>query len=190
MAAPFRSCDHCDKPAVVHNTVIVGNKMTEVHLCEEHAKQMQIHIVGAAPIKQILGQLGAAPPSRPRGPSCPECGHTFADFKSSGLIGCAACYDAFIATIGPIVERAHAGATQHIGRTPPRVGDAPQRAAVLQRLLKELEEAVVAEQYERAAILRDKVRQMRTEVPGGADAAGAGAGAGGAAGASGDEGAR
>ena len=91
MPAPFRTCDHCSKPAVVHNTVIVNGTMNELHLCEEHAAQAGIQMPGAAPIKELLGQLAQAVPGRPRGPACPECGHPFADFKTSGLLGCAAC---------------------------------------------------------------------------------------------------
>ena len=90
MAAPFRPCDHCPKPAVVHNTVIVDGQMTEVHLCEDHAQAAGIQMPGQAPIHQLLGQLAQVGAARPRGPSCPECGHSFHDFKTSGLLGCAA----------------------------------------------------------------------------------------------------
>ena len=167
MAAPFRTCDRCPKPAVVHNTVIVNGAMTELHLCEEHAAEAGIQMPGAAPIKELLGHLAGAVPSRPRGPACPECGHGFADFKTSGLLGCAACYEAFGTTITPVVERAH-GATQHVGRTPPRDTGAQERAAVVQGLLKELEQCVAAEQYERAARLRDRIRELRPgDAPGG-----------------------
>jgi protein arginine kinase activator len=164
MAAPFRTCDHCSKPAVVHNTVIVNGTMNELHLCEEHAVQAGIQMPGAAPIKELLGQLAqTVPGGRPRGPACPECGHPFADFKSSGLLGCASCYDAFAATIGPVVERAHGGATQHVGRVPLLGAAAGERTAAVQRLLKELESCIAAEQYERAARLRDRIREMRAE---------------------------
>lgn len=166
MPAPFRTCDHCQKPAVVHNTVIVNNVMTELHLCEDHAAQAGIQMPGPAPIKELLGQLAQTAPARARGPACPGCGHPFADFKATGLLGCPACYDAFATTIGPVVERAHGGATQHVGRTPPRDAGPVERAAAVQRLLKELEECVAAEQYERAARLRDRIREMRTDPAG------------------------
>jgi protein arginine kinase activator len=161
MAAPFRPCDHCPKPAVVHNTAIVNGQMTEVHLCEEHAQAAGIQMPGQAPIHQLLGQLAQVGAARPRGPSCPECGHSFHDFKTSGLLGCAACYEAFASTVAPVIERAHGGATEHVGSAPTRADDARQRAALLQQLLRELEQAVSAEQYERAAQLRDKIKDLR-----------------------------
>jgi protein arginine kinase activator len=135
MAAPFRPCDHCPKPAVVHNTVIVNGQMTEVHLCEDHAQAAGIQMPGQAPIHQLLGQLAQVGAARPRGPSCPECGHSFHDFKTSGLLGCAACYEAFASTVAPVIERAHGGATEHVGSAPTRADDARQRAALLQQLL-------------------------------------------------------
>ena len=72
MAAPFRPCDHCPKPAVVHNTVIVAGKVTELHLFEEHAAAAGIQLPGHAPIQQLLGQLAQAGAARPRGTACPE----------------------------------------------------------------------------------------------------------------------
>lgn len=161
MAAPFRTCDHCAKPAVVHNTVIVNGKVTEVHLCEEHAAAAGIQLPGHAPIHQLLGQLAQVGASRPRGPACPECGHTFNDFKSTGLLGCAACYRAFAATVGPVIERSHGGASQHVGRRPARADESAERAVQLQQLGRELEQAVAAEQYELAARLRDRIRELR-----------------------------
>ena len=62
-----------------------------------------------------------------------------------------------------MVERAHGGATQHVGRMPPSDAAAGERTAAVQRLLKELEACVAAEQYERAARLRDRIREMRAE---------------------------
>jgi protein arginine kinase activator len=161
MAAPFRTCDHCNKPAVVHNTVIVNGKVTEVHLCEEHAAASGVHLPGQAPIHQLLGQLAQVGAARPRGPACPECGHTFNDFKSSGLLGCAACYRTFATSVGPVIERSHGGASQHVGRRPARAGEAAERALLIQQLGRELEEAVASEQYERAARLRDRLRELR-----------------------------
>lgn len=172
MAAPFRPCDHCAKPAVVHNTVIVNGKMAEVHLCEDHATAAGIQMPGHAPIHQLLGQLAQqVGQARPRGPACPECGHTFHDFKTSGLLGCPACYEAFAGTVSPVIERAHGGATEHVGKAPARAGDGRQRAALLQQLVRELDAAVAAEQYERAAQLRDRIKEMRPAGAPGSEAA-------------------
>ena len=136
MAAPFRKCDHCAKPAVVHQTVIADGKVANLHLCEEHAAEHGIAADGHAPITQLLGQLASAGAARARGPACPHCGHTFNDFKSTGLLGCPGCYECFATTVAPVIERAQGGGSEHVGRAP-------------------------AEQYERAARLRDRIRDLR-----------------------------
>ncbi|MBL9140493.1 MAG: UvrB/UvrC motif-containing protein, partial [Phycisphaerae bacterium] len=82
-------------------------------------------------------------------------------YRQHGVLGCGDCYEAFSSTLAVVLDRAHGGATQHVGKAPAKVGDALQRAAVLQQLLRDLEEAVRAEQYERAARLRDQVKEMR-----------------------------
>ena len=97
MPTPFRKCDHCANPAVVHHTVITDGKTVRVHLCEAHAAELGVSADAHAPIAQLLGQLAQAGASRARGPACPHCGHTFNDFKSNGLLGCAGCYEAFAA---------------------------------------------------------------------------------------------
>jgi protein arginine kinase activator len=172
MAAPFKSCDHCERAAVVHNTFIVNGVMHEVHLCEEHANAAGIQVPGSPPVAKLLGEIAAAssnPPAKTKGPACPRCGMTYAEHRQSGVLGCADCYEAFASTLNVVLERAHGGSAQHVGKAPTRVGDWQQRAAVLQKMLRDLEEAVKAEQYERAAKLRDQIKTMR---PGGSDAPG------------------
>jgi len=176
MAAPFRSCDHCAKPAIVHNTVIVNGKVIEHHLCEEHAAAVTGQAAGPVPINALLGQLAQVGAARARGPTCPSCGLTFHDFKSTGLLGCARCYDTFAATLVPVLERAHGGATQHVGRVPPEADVALRhRNEQLERLSRELAAAVAAEQYEEAARLRDMIHALRPQAPGAPGAGGTGA---------------
>jgi protein arginine kinase activator len=166
MSAPFRPCDRCDKPAVVHNTTIEGGVLNEVHLCEEHAAEANIPATGAASLGAMVAQLTVKIPAGSKGPACPRCGMKWAEYRQHGVLGCGECYAAFATTLNMVLERAHGGAAQHVGKTPARVDAARQRAAVLQRMLQELEEAVRAEQYERAAALRDEIKALRPGTPG------------------------
>lgn len=124
-------------------------------------------------------------PSAPTGGgsigACPSCGMTFEEFRQKGVLGCAHCYAAMEAQLGPLIERAHEGATHHVGKVPRRLlkGEttaAAERAARLlgtmkdhqeriRLLRKQLAEAVGAEQYERAAAIRDELRRFG-ELPG------------------------
>jgi protein arginine kinase activator len=165
-------CDHCDKPAVVHEVVIKGGVTSEVHLCAEHAAQKGYQ-VPTVPVTQLLAQFAGqvpvvqpAPQRRdPAGARCPGCGLSFAEFRQSGVLGCPGCYEAFMPQLGTVIERAQAGAVHHVGRAPRRLEGLADRAAMRSKLLQELDAAVAAEQYERAASLRDRLQSLGGEEP-------------------------
>jgi protein arginine kinase activator len=70
------------------------------------------------------------------------------------------CYTAFENELSPLIERAQNGGTHHAGKTPQRAGTSIDRQLLIQRLVKELDHAVAAEQYERAAKLRDRLSSL------------------------------
>jgi protein arginine kinase activator len=93
---------------------------------------------------------------------CDNCGITWAEFRQNGLLGCANDYTVFERDLTPLLQRAHEGATHHVGKVPARRGGTgvPMKRQVdLTRLRKELQRAVEGEDYERAAKLRDQIRQ-------------------------------
>ena len=156
-------CDLCDNPAMVHEVVIQnGNKM-ELHLCAEHAAAKG-YILPTIPVTQILKQFAATGKSlkaqKAAARCCDACGLTFAEFRQTGRFGCATCYDSFMPSVAAIIERAQSGAVSHRGRTPKRIEGQADRAAVRRQLIKEIEAAVAAEQYERAASLQGRLHQM------------------------------
>jgi protein-arginine kinase activator protein McsA len=53
-----------------------------------------------------------------RSAQCGGCGLSYADFKQSGLLGCAHCYVYFEHLIGPLIERAQEGGVCHTGKAP------------------------------------------------------------------------
>ena len=93
---------------------------------------------------------------------CPQCGLTWAEFRQGGLLGCEHDYACFDKDLSPLLNRAHEGATHHLGKVPTRRGGTSvpaKRQLDVARLKKELQRAVEAEDYERAAKLRDQIRQ-------------------------------
>jgi len=157
-------CDKCDKPAVVHEVTIKNGKKAEIHLCDEHAAEAGFVVHQSSPtINQVLKQFvisSGASGGRPAGKACPECGMTFAEFRKGGTLGCPACYEAFEDEVGPLIERAHNGGTHHVGRTPRNTGAALNRHLEVRRLMKELDVAIAAEEYERAAEIRDRLNEI------------------------------
>jgi protein arginine kinase activator len=155
-------CDHCNETAVVHEVTVKNGVKKEVHLCEKHATAFGI-APGQQPINQLLTQFVVGQQQKPAAGSrraCPGCGLLFSQFRQTGILGCASCYETFAEQLAPLIHRAHNGATHHTGKTPRRAGSSIDRQLQRQRLIKELDEAVGAEQYERAAKIRDLLNAL------------------------------
>lgn len=84
--------------------------------------------------------------------TCPDCGMTLSKFKQIGRFGCAKDYELF--KVGPALEKIH-GASVHIGKVPEKSSDEK-----IKRLKKDMEAAVKAEQYEKAASIRDEIKKL------------------------------
>jgi protein arginine kinase activator len=163
-------CDHCNKPAVVHEVTVRNGVKKEIHLCEHHARESGIAMPGPQPINQLLTQFVISQSSRPAktvAKTCSGCGLSYAQFRQSGRVGCAECYAAFESELAPLIERAQNGGTHHTGKTPQRAGVSLDRQLMIQRLVKELDRAVASEQYEKAAKLRDRLTSMDVQTRGG-----------------------
>jgi len=156
-------CDKCDKPATIHLTEIVSGEKIEKHLCEDCAVAEGITVKANVPISQLLESFilqSSSDDEEQAAEKCDVCGMTFAEFRSRGLLGCPHDYDAFEASLAPLLERAHDGATQHIGKVPHRASSDQKKQNAMLRLRAELKGAVAAEDYERAAVLRDQIKQL------------------------------
>jgi len=160
-------CDKCDKPATVHLIEIQGGQKIEKHLCESCAVDEGVAVKSSTPqisdlLEKFMIKHGTVetPQSTVR---CEGCGMTQEEFRKSGLLGCPECYDAFESALEPLLARAHEGATQHVGKMPSRAGIDEVRQRRLMQLRRELAEAVDAEQYERAATLRDQLSRAESE---------------------------
>ncbi len=164
-------CDLCDKAAVVHEIIIRNGVSAEVHLCAEHAIAAGYPLPIEQPIADIFPQITEVAKvqgtgGKERTPRCSACGLTYPAFRKSGHLGCPACYDAFSPALDQVIERAQAGATHHVGRSPRGDGgqQSQQRQAMRAQLMRDLESAVAAEQYERAARLRDELKAIDESV--------------------------
>ena len=159
-------CDLCNKPAVVHEVTIVNGAKKELHLCLEHAQAAGLAIPGHQHINQLLKKFVVGQNPQEEVHRCPTCGCTFAQIKQTNLIGCPDCFRAFQEPLAVLIEQAQFGATEHVGRVPNRLHTPTQVELRTRKLLKELDAAVTAEQYERAADLRDRLDKLSTDIPG------------------------
>jgi protein arginine kinase activator len=157
-------CDNCNKTATVHLTEIKNGKKIEKHLCEQCAAQNEgLPVKSHTPINELLTNfvLAHSGLTREAGTACEHCGITWAKFRQTGLLGCEHDYQNFEKDLTPLLQRAHEGATHHIGKVPARRGGTGvpmKRTADLAKLRKELARAVESEDYERAAKVRDQIK--------------------------------
>lgn len=174
-------CDICSKnQATVHLTEIVDEQMTELHLCEECARQKSIQMEQQFGLSDLLGglvdfgkQIGGKEPSKIK---CPSCNLTYGDFKKIGRLGCSNCYSAFIRYLTPLLKRIH-GSSLHAGKSPQgaavvvksaRKSEPKKLEPTLEVLKNKLQEAIRLENFEEAAVLRDKIKAIEEKkVPSG-----------------------
>jgi len=164
-------CENCgEREAVIHLTQIVDNAVTTMHLCEACAAQKGVETsasVAKFPLGDFLATLGKEGVSEPaEGPlaACPACGATLRDFRQTGRLGCARCYEMFEPQLRDLLRRLH-GSAVHIGEAYARGAAAAPRepepaADTLVALKDELRRAVETENFGRAAELRDRIRVL------------------------------
>ena len=159
------NCDVCKtNPATVFLTQIVDGKMQKVNLCESCSKEKGVSDPTGFALADLLLGLGAAQEIEKGGASekCQVCGFSQADFKKTGRLGCAQCYETFQEGLESLLKAMHKG-TVHVGKVPARLAKSLQMEAEMKTLQKNLAHAVQAENYESAAEIRDQIKQLETQ---------------------------
>lgn len=173
-------CQNCSKRvASVHFTKIVNNKKVELYLCEECAREKGKLDMGTSfnfgmPFSiddffsgivgsNVNGQYMTHMPEIKR---CNVCGMTYEDFSKTGKMGCSECYNVFKDEIAPLVKRIH-GVVEHQGKVPEAVSGKLRIANEIRMLKEQLQKSILNEEYEKAARLRDKIRQLESMGQGG-----------------------
>ena len=133
-----------------------------MHICEDCAQAKNMVLAFPALLSHIVkGGPGAVDPDAVPS-TCPGCGLAYTEFKAKGRLGCPRCYGAFAPVLVPLLEKVH-GKARHVGRTPERVRGVQQSRRELEKLESDLQDAVTNEQYERAAELRDRIRNLKED---------------------------
>jgi protein arginine kinase activator len=88
---------------------------------------------------------------------------TYGEFQKCGMLGCAACYQAFKTPMTALLQRVH-GNTQHAGRVPGGVHSGTSIRMNIDRLRQKLQKAIEDEEYEQAAKLRDTIRTLTAQL--------------------------
>lgn len=167
-------CQRCNqKDANVHITKVINGVKTELHLCDECAKQsedinMSFNLGMPMSFQNILDgfveMLGGVQKTYEE-EVCPVCKMSFNDFRNKGRFGCSSCYTSFAPKITPIIKRIH-GNIEHTGKVPKRTGGEFKVKRDIQRLKEELKIAINKEEYEKAAKIRDEIRKLESQLEG------------------------
>ena len=156
-------CDVCkDGEAVIQLTEIEGSGVRQLHLCEKCAAERGVETTLNAAKPQINNFLQTIheqmPGTKGEAVHCSFCSGTLADFRTTGRLGCAHCYDTFESSLRDLLRRVH-GNSRHIGRryVAPLPSELPHVSSATEPRDR-LKRAIEAEQFELAADIRDKLR--------------------------------
>lgn len=165
-------CEICkEKEATLHLTKIVNGVKEERHICEDCAKKEKginiindLNISPSFSFQNILsGFLDYMNSSTSSNISneivCENCGKTYREFKESGLLGCENCYSVFKSSVLPIIKRVQLS-TEHCGKIPVKSGKYIIKQKEIIKLKEELQKAIAIEEYEKAAEIRDKIKEL------------------------------
>lgn len=172
-------CQKCKKNnATIHYRENINGKVTEYSLCADCAAELERDGVikfenpfsdfmrdGIFDFSSMLPSfftslnhaLGSGESKR-----CPVCGSTFDDIARSGRIGCPQCYETFADELAATVNQLH-GTSKPQGRIPKRFGEKQNREAEINALKEEQKKAIEAQEFEKAAELRDKIKALEAE---------------------------
>jgi protein arginine kinase activator len=105
---------------------------------------------------------------------CSRCELPYEDFRKFGRLGCGDCYTSFKEHLAGLLRKIH-GSNKYLGKTPanyqqvqkaadPEIVTAALLASEnLTDLKQQLQSAIAAEDFEKAAMLRDKIRNFNKE---------------------------
>jgi protein arginine kinase activator len=164
-------CQSCQKlQATLHQLDVVydnaGNaQVSATDFCAVCAKKAGLPVPKAASFPKIISMLSKAflPPSgvSPAAPTastpqedltCPDCGWTLRDLRQTSRLGCPNDYEVFGDYVGEMLERLH-GHVEHVNWREDNLHD---------QLSAELEQAILKEDYESAAQLRDRLQELES----------------------------
>lgn len=153
-------CDICgNNNAIMHIRQVVGTEDVSLNLCEkcardngfEMGRNSQVNIADLLDRLRNIKKGGQPDPDLDK--ACSFCGMTLSELKKTGSAGCNRCYDSFSEYIRSYLS------------TGPVSRKSPSREIISEEdyrksLEKKLERAVSEEDYEGAAVLRDKIRAL------------------------------
>lgn len=164
-------CQKCGaNNANTHVKTIINGEFKEYDLCGECAEKMGYTNVFSDFDNDFSNLLGSfftnVLPARTQATRCSFCGSTYNEIAKTGHVGCAKCYELFADQLYPSIRRIH-GNTTHCGKNSKnRSAEKPlntaeeSKADKIKKMKAQLDEAIKEQNFELAAELRDKIKEM------------------------------
>lgn len=166
-------CEECrQKEATIHIVKQMDGKQAEMNLCEHCARkkdelevkfepQFSLHKLFASMLNQSLRDSRWS--QQAVDTQCHSCGLTFSQFSQIGKLGCSDCFEAFKEQLKPLLRRIHAGCA-HTGKVPLKIQDRVKAVREIDQIKEELQAKINNEEFEEAAILRDRIRALEEDI--------------------------
>ncbi len=159
-------CQDCSKnEASRHFTQIINNESVELHLCKSCAEKRGFHNPFKIPfplaefLTGMIKEKGGHTDKALESLKCPNCGLTFTQFSKIGRLGCGSCYTAFRTQMKDLLRKIH-GSYEHHGKTPSTTLKDLKPLREERKLREELRQAIEREDFEAAAKIRDKLKEL------------------------------
>ena len=171
-------CDICHKnEATIHIQEFVNGQRKSMHLCSSCAAARQeqdglefgpfnlagmlYKLAGNAAGEAADNESAVSKPENML--KCPVCNWDSARLSATGELGCGNCYKVFAGELAGELKNMHRGVV-HLGKHPAGKGSEQSRLhSELIKLQKNLNEAIEVEAYEEAALLRDRISEIKQQ---------------------------
>lgn len=172
-------CQKCyKKTASVFISSIINGKETRIYLCDECAKDyslLNFNFQDLFSIKDVIDKfkedediskeekkenlLMIDNNSEEKSITCPNCYSTYDEYRQTGKLGCSRCYEIFKKQLKPILKNIY-GYEEYIGKTPKKDDNHIYISKEIRILKEDLNRAIEREEYEKAADIRDKIKNL------------------------------
>ena len=158
-------CQNCGKnnANLKYTQVINGDKM-EFCLCNICAEELNINFKFDFNMNDIFSSFldeftDVKTFSVLENSKCQNCGLTYEEFSKTGMLGCSKCYDVFESKLDNILKKMH-GNNRHTKNLNESKIEVNNVSFELKKLKEELNTCIKNEEYEKAAVLRDKIKSL------------------------------
>lgn len=172
-------CQKCHKKtASVFISSIINGQETRIYLCDDCAKDyplLNFNFQDLFSMKDVMNKfsidedtsidekkedlLEIESNSEDKDIICTNCYSTYDEYRETGKLGCSKCYEAFEKQLKPILKNIY-GYEEYIGKTPKKYNSHTYINKEIRILQEDLNMAIEQEEYEKAADIRDKIKEL------------------------------